>query len=53
MYDPYTLDRIRFEQEARQRRLPTRQPRQSRTRYADRRHFAGVLFRRTPQPCTD
>jgi hypothetical protein len=55
MYDPYTLDRIRFEQEARQRRVARAPQRSSRARNAGRRlNLAGALhFRRTTQPCID
>jgi len=53
MYDPFALDRIRFEQQERQRRVLA--PRPERGRSAGRRlTLADALrWRRVAQPCTD
>jgi hypothetical protein len=52
MYDPYTMDRIRFEQSKRERRVGA--PRPSRTRaLASRRITWAELAGRRAEPSTD
>jgi hypothetical protein len=52
MYDPYTMDRFRFEQSKRERRVAD--PRPSRTRAVVSRQLARAeqAWRRS-EPCTD
>jgi hypothetical protein len=52
MYDPYTMDRIRFEQTKRERRVGAPLPSRTRTLASRRIAWAELAGRRT-EPCTD
>ena len=52
MYDPYTMDRMHYEQSQRQRRIGNPSP--TRVRAAASRRLAQAEARwRRPEPCTD